>query len=161
LTIPVEEIPNSDTVHRWIFAPKMWDTYQKQMIWEGIWEFQRSRNSCESVVWDKYMPTSQHTHKLGIAQELRKREEKPDRDIRYIGFISANVGEIRSFRTARGHGFSVTHEPEEGDYHAHLCYLPALEIEFHKNDRIELKLKLKDLFREKSFQSFSAGTSEI
>lgn len=153
MTSPVEVIPDDDSVHRWVIAPRMWDAFQNQLIWNGVWEFKRDHNCCESLVWNKYVSSVQEVHELGRAQEKKNLEEKPGRDYQYVGFLSANVGGIRAAYNARGHGFRVEHEPSEGIYHAHICYAPARGQEFTKNDKSELKLKLKDLFTEDSFRS--------
>ncbi|MHB8545086.1 MAG: hypothetical protein ACYC9S_13965 [Leptospirales bacterium] len=155
MTSLVEEIPDSDPVHRWIFAPRMWNTIQDHLIWEGVWEFKRDHHCCESVVWSRHA-SSRKVHELGKEQEKRKLEEKPGRDILYVGYLSGISGKIRSFRSARGHGLIVRHEPGEGIHHVHLCYQKADGVDLTKNDRSELKLKLKDFFPETSFQRSSA-----
>lgn len=64
--------------------------------------------------------------------------------MRYGGFVPAVVGNIRTIRTARGHGFLVEHKPEEGQHHAEVSYLPDGELK--RADKNELKYALEKVF---------------
>ena len=113
----------------------------------GVWLFS---GGCESSVWGKYAATEAVVHALACDVEKSRRTNKPGTDFQYMGFVSANAGRIRSIRTARGYGFSVTHAPEEGRHHAHICYRqygpPGAPSSPNKNDRSELKLALRAVY---------------
>lgn len=115
------------------------------LIWENIFQFPQGQH--ESVVWGKYAPTEARVHAIGREREALVRHTRPDR--RYVGFISSTAGSVRSFVTAAGHGFSVTHMPDEGAYHAGISYRPREGYtvgQLTRNEKNELKLGLRLLF---------------
>lgn len=141
----VEIIADEDDVHRLIDFPTMYEE-SKGLVWELIFQLP-SPDLCESVVWNKYAPTSESVHHLGLEREAKKRLTKPT--MRYIGFITAAVGAIRAIRTRPGHGFSVVHKPAEGVHHAEISYLPAGGADLgtlRKDEKNELKLALRQVF---------------
>lgn len=137
----VEHIPNQEAISRLIYYPRMYDAYEG-VIWQVVFEF--PKGACESVVWRRYAVDDGDVHCIGREVEEQKKLRRPD--VGYVGFISANVGRVRSIRTANGHGFTVMHEPSEGKHHAHICYKPSSKRDLTKNDRNELKLLLRNTF---------------
>jgi len=67
-------------------------------------------------------------------------------DMQYEGFISSQAGRIRAIRSARGHGFSLEHEPSEGLFHVEIRYSSVAEMKLNKADKTDLKAALKDAF---------------
>jgi hypothetical protein len=117
----VEHIPDEEMISRLIYFPRMYD-FHDQLMWQVIFEF--SKGACESVVWRRYAPGSEDVHRIGEEVESQKKSRRPD--VRYVGFISANVGGVRSIVTANGHGFVVVHEPDEGVYHGTYAISPMM-----------------------------------
>ena len=136
-----EHVLNEEAISRLIYCPRMYDAY-KGLIWQVVFEF--PKNTCESVVWRKYAADDEDVHYLGGKVEEQKKLRRPD--VEYVGFISANVGDVRSIKTANGHGFTVMHEPNEGIHHVHICYDLTCERHLTKNDKNELKLLLRKTF---------------
>ena len=137
-----EEIPDNDAVSRLVDYPHKYSS-EHDLIWHSIFEF--PSRDCESHVWRKYAPEHNDVHDIGRAREPEKQMKRPE--YRYIGFITAEVREIRAIQTSRGHGFNVIHEPSEGIHHAHVCYDRADPNQnLKKNDKAELKLALRNCF---------------
>lgn len=113
----VEYVPNQEMLSRLIYWPRMYDNYEG-LVWDVVFEF--PSRPCESTVWRRYAPEDSDVHKIGEDVEALKKPRKPQTS--YIGFISANVGEVRSIKTARGHGFAVNHGPKEGLHHVEICF---------------------------------------
>jgi hypothetical protein len=139
--LAVEPIPDEDAIHRQIDFPRMYDD-AREMIWENIFQFPRGEP--ESVVWGKYAPTTDDIHRIGCERETRTRQRT--RDMRYTGFISSTVSAVRAIRTRPGHGFSVTHGPQEGIHHAEVSYLPGGRVALKKSEKTELKFALRQVF---------------
>lgn len=138
-----EEIPDDD-VSRLVDFPHKYSPDQ-ELIWENLLQFPGGR--CESVVWRKYAPNDGDVHQIGRDREAQKKEQKPE--FAYVGFVSAEVRDIRGIQTSRGHGFTVDHEPSEGQHHAHICYKRVDPDEKLKPaDKQELKLAIKSCFGE-------------
>ena len=143
----IEQVPDGDGVARIILKPRMYDAHNNSLIWDVVFQFPGGR--CESAVWRKYAATDDAVHQVGheVEETIKLRRS----NTLYIGFISANVGEIRSVETARGHGFSVVHDPSEdqGLHHVHICYRPQGDqdpTDLTRNDKNELKLLLRNVF---------------
>jgi hypothetical protein len=144
----IEPVLDDDGVSRLIFRPRDYDDDNK-LVWPVIFEFAHSR--CESAVWRKYAPADEDVHRIGNRVEQEKKSRRPSTF--YVGFISANVCRIRSIETARGHGFSVVHDPSHGQglHHVHICYRPQGDQDpgvLTKNDKNELKMLLRNIFDE-------------
>ena len=139
--VEAELIPDGDSVHRLIDFPVMYNE-SRGMLWEAVFQFPKELS--ESVIWQKYAPTTEDVHRIGCEREATKRQMKPK--IRYVGFISAVARAIRGIRTRHGHGFALSHEPEEGVYHAAISYRPADARLLTKNEKSELKLALRKVF---------------
>ncbi len=138
----VEEIPDADTVSRLVEFPRTYDPANK-LILDAVFQF--PNNEAESVIWRKYAPSDADVHHLGCAWETSKQKRNPD--MRYVGFISAEVGAIRDIRSAKGHGFTVVHQPEEGVHHAGIVYAPAPGTpSLSKGEKGELKIALRGVF---------------
>jgi hypothetical protein len=141
----IEAISDGDAISRLIDAPRMYDEY-RGLIWEDVFQF--PGRPCESVIWRRYAPEPGDVHRIGRGREAVARQRRPG--VRYAGFISALAGSVRLVKTARGHGFSVIHAPEEGRRdHAHICYAPAEDgdaSKLRKTDKSELKLCLRMVF---------------
>jgi len=141
--LPIEEIPDCDLIARLVLFPRMYDQ-ARGLIWPNTFEFPDSQG--ESVAWNKYIDFPEGVHRLGCAAEERKRAYRPD--CRYVGYIPAEVKVIRDLKNARGHGFSVAHEPSEGIHHAEIRYRENAggEVPIRKGDKAELKALLRDAF---------------
>ncbi len=141
VVVPVEAIPDADSLHRLIDSPPLYDD-ARGLIWDLVFQFPKSQD--ESVIWSKYASSDEQAHKLGCEREARYRLTKPNRH--YVGFISSTAGAVRGIRTAAGHGFAVWHQPEEGVYHAGIAYRPADGPKIQQlstNEKNELKLALR------------------
>lgn len=139
-----EQVPNEEAISRIIYFPRMYDDYTG-LIWDVVFEF--PGRPCESTVWRRYAREDRDVHRIGRDVEALKKLRKPQ--TRYVGFISASVGDVRSITTARGHGFAVNHQPDEGLHHVEICFGasgPEDKGDLKKNDRNELKLLLRNAF---------------
>lgn len=143
MPVPAEEIPDIDCASRLIEYPHAYND-DHQLIWGNVFQFPGGQ--CESLVWRKYAPTDKDVHEIGQDLWARKQAARPRPDRRYMGFMSAVVGDIRSITTHRGHSFSVEHEPAEGVHHAHVCYDQAAAEPLRPADKAELKNFLKERF---------------
>ncbi len=143
MPVPAEPIPDIDPLHRQVDFPSMYDG-AGNLIWDNVFQF--SGGSYESVVWAKYASSADRVHELGRAREALKRQTKPE--MRYVGFISSTAGKIRGVRTAAGHSFSVCHKPDEGAWHAGICYRPSggRFARLNRGEKNELKLALRLIF---------------
>lgn len=141
-----EEVPDGDLLSRIIDFPHKFDGF-RDLIEERIFEFQTDSTDPEkkplpeSVVWRKYASTDNDVHTIGVALEV-DRQSKGRADYRYIGFISAQAGPIRSYRNVNGHGFFVRHDPEEGLHHVHVGLLPCADKKLTRLDKNELRTQL-------------------
>lgn len=136
-----EEIPDGDTVSRWLDYPSMYDV-SSGIISEKLF-FSFPQDQSESVVWRRYMLSDDDVHLRGHQRSTAKRAQ--GRSSTYRGFRSAIVGKIRSIRTVHGHGFSITHLPDEGQWHAGISYAVKIDTEvkiLSKGQKAELKLAL-------------------
>jgi hypothetical protein len=113
-----------------------------EFIWPSIFEFPNGAG--ESVVWAQYAPQPIDVHGHGSEIEARIQKRKPE--TKYEGYISSQAGTVRQRTNARGHGFRVSHAPEEGVHHAEIHFAPKVATEFTKLDRNELKEALKTCF---------------
>ncbi len=142
MAIAVEEIPNEDIVNRLVDFPHKYESV-RGLIWSSVFEF--PDNQHESLAWSKYAPTDDAVHALGREYEAVRQARRAD--ARYVGFLPYVTGNVREFRTARGHGFTVEHLPEDDmDWHAGISYRPADGMtlaDMNKNDKKELKLFLQ------------------
>jgi len=148
VTETVEDIPDGDAVSRLVDFPRMYEE-ARGLIWDNIFQF--PRGECESVVWARYAPTPADVHRLGCEREAAKRQSNPEMRYAYAGFISSTAGAIRGVRTARGHGFTMNHAPDEGRHHAEVCYAPAGQngiTDLKKADKVELRAALRKVFDE-------------
>lgn len=139
---PVEPIPDADTVSRAVEFPTQY-TNDRGLIWHMLFQF--PSGVCESLIWRKYANSDNEVHEIGEEIAAEKRSRKPDRQ--YEGFVYGVVARIRSIRTFRGHGFTVSHQPEDGrQHHAQVCYDPAGENNLKPADKTELKDAIRACF---------------
>jgi hypothetical protein len=138
----VEEISDDDQVSRHIDFPHKFNEYN-DLLWGTAFMFS---DGCESLVWRKYKPTIDEVHALGCERETEKKAHKPE--YRYVGALSAGVRPLRLAKTARGHGFSVEHHPEDGQgaHHAELHLTHGGGPPIAKLDRAELRVLLEVIF---------------
>jgi hypothetical protein len=144
LPVEAEEIPGDDNVSRHFDSPYRVGL-DGDLVWGKIFEFMRGEP--ESLVWRKYKPTIEEVHALGCERQVKIRERKPEWT--YEGAATANVGQIRNVRTARGHGFVVKHEPGDGQgaHHAEISRESFVENRaLEPADKTELLFVLERLF---------------
>lgn len=145
-TAAAEHIPNEEGVSRLCDWPSMYEDSGRGSIAANLF-FTFPEGQSESLVWRKYAPEEADVHALGCQRETVKRARNPQ--ARYTGCRTSKAGTIRDFRSARGHGFTITHEPIEGIHHAAVAYLPAggaTVDTLKKGEKGELKLALSNLF---------------
>lgn len=145
--ISIEHVPNEDRIARWLFEPPEIYNDAKELLWLEIFRFPSRRGSCESVVWFRYAKTMREVHRLACDREKALLREGKSRN--YLGALTGNVGQIRRVRSRNGHGFTVSHEPSEGQHHAHICYVPTAGSTLDsltKNDKKELRYSLGKVF---------------
>ncbi|HRW59026.1 MAG TPA: hypothetical protein P5340_00100 [Defluviicoccus sp.] len=143
-----EFMPDGDDISRWIFYPHM-SKEDRELIWDNVFMFPSGRP--ESVVWRRYLKSIGEVHEKGCEREKERntRPERADKKLqRYYGAISAKVLDIRKIRNLNKHGFRVEHDPseKEGIYHVHISYDVSQGYDFTKQDKIELKSRLKAVF---------------
>jgi hypothetical protein len=139
----VEDIPDEQLVSRHIDSPHKWKPEEREFVEERLFEFPKP-DEAESLVWRKYAPTLDAVHKLGCGRQQEKRATKPNWT--YEGAITTHVAAIRSIQTKDGHGFSVVHAPDEGIWHAHVCYRKQDGQEFNRVHKMDLKEHLRGVF---------------
>jgi hypothetical protein len=135
-----EVIPDPDMVSRLLFEPSMRGA-DRELFWEGIFQFPSDAGRCESVVWRKYAKDIANVHEKGCEKQSSDRSHGKNKST-YFGAITGNVGDIRSIRSASGIYLTVEHVPDEGIFHAHVGFSPGSK----KNDRSTLKVLLKAKF---------------
>lgn len=143
-----EMIPDGDEISRWIFYPHM-SKEDRELIWDNVFMFPGGRP--ESVVWRRYLKSMEDVHEKGCECEEQRNHERTKNGKekqRYTGAISAKVIDIRRIRNFKSHGFRVEHAPGDGQgiHHAHVLYDASQEYDFTKQDKIELKSRLKAVF---------------
>lgn len=139
----VELIPSEDQVSRHIDSPNKWNAEEKRFVLEQLFTLP-SPDGVDSLVWRKYAPTIADVHSLGCARQRSKRVE--NKNWTYEGASTAGVHDVRAIQTAAGDRLEVTHEPDEGIYHAHVGYLLAAGQERIKQRKLDLKEHLRNLF---------------
>lgn len=147
MPFPIEEIPDGDNVSRLVEYPLSYRP-EAGLIWENVFRFQSKDHDCDSIVWRKYAAQDDDVHEIGrrVSHDKNIKQERVN-DRAYEGFITAHVGTVRNFRTERGHGFSVTHVPEDDRRdHGHLCCARDPNSVWNKADKAELKLVLREIF---------------
>lgn len=132
---------DSAIVTRLVDSPRMYEP-AKGLIWESTFEFPGGAG--ESVNWDKYAPPPEVVHRLGLARQLSKRENRPE--FKYAGYIASQARTVREIKTVRGHGFAVDHVPSEGQHHAEIRRVPSVDNPLTKIDKSELRLALERAF---------------
>jgi hypothetical protein len=137
------EISDADNVSRHIFAPRM--GAPEQFIWHEVFEFPSADGNKESVVWRKIAVTYDDVHELGDARAAG--QQKLGKISNYIGFLTAQAGEIRNQRTSNGHGFEVYPETQEGPAHAVIkIMIAAGASKLNKSDKIDIRAIMQRLF---------------
>ncbi len=132
-----ENIPNEGIVCRVLKKPSMYKD-NENIDWKSVFMFNRN---CESVIWTKYAKTEEEIHKIGF----RITENKI-----YSGYCSAIVLLIREINI-QNYSFKVEHVPEEGIYHAHICY---------SKERREIKKAVRSILKEKLSEIFEKNISQ-
>ncbi|KMO43699.1 hypothetical protein VQ03_07120 [Methylobacterium tarhaniae] len=97
-------------------------------VWEEVFQFSTSHGLAESVALRTVVPTDGEVHGLGCDKQARDRardEARGRAGPTYRGCIDALVRAIRTRHTTNKHRFSVTHAPEEGDWHARITVMLA------------------------------------
>jgi hypothetical protein len=139
----VEEISDRETVCRLVD-----DRMQPQpsdLILELFFPFEK--NNPESLVWTRYAPIPDGVHDAGRSWQAGVRTRRPGIEMRYLGFMSANVGVLRSAKTKAGHGFQIVHEPTPADYHAEISIVSADPgTKIPSPQKVEARLLLREKF---------------
>lgn len=149
MSIPVEPVPDGDTISRNLYFPEMYGP-ERELLWKKFCTF--SNRACESGVWRKYAPADDDVHAIGLMHQEKKRATNPE--WRYISFASATAGDIRAIMSNAGHGFTVVHDPiDDADFHTHVCYAPANGAEVST-----LKPGPKRELKEMLFKAFNTVT---
>lgn len=138
----IEVIPDEDEVARHIEQPRM-VSEKWEFVWKNIFTFPGGRP--ESVVWRKYAISDQAVFELGLRRMAYIREHRRP-GARYVGFIAAQVFDIRDFRSTAGHGFRVEHAPEEGIEHAHIHLWASENGRMTRSHKDELIFVLSKMF---------------
>ena len=140
----IEQIPAVDNVARFIIKPNHY--VAEEFSWDKAFKFPKKIEEGESVCWERYASTEHAKHEAGNEVLKKILVRKPDAT--YIGFRTANVGSIRSLKSAKGHSFDVIHKPcnGEGQHHAEVVYLPSQEDDLKSIHRAELKEMLEGVF---------------
>jgi hypothetical protein len=140
-------ISRSAKVSRLVFDPPM-GADMDDLVWRQVFQFQEKHGQLESLVWRRFAPEDNCVHSIGRMRETDIKLE--GRDKKYVGSISTIISDILNYRNANGHGFNVVHDPKEGIHHVHICYDPAVHAPMTKNDKNELKVKLLEIFSDRS-----------
>jgi len=141
--VPVENVFDGDTVLRLVFYPAM---YASNAEYRFDLDLQfPSSDPHESFVWAKFFPSPDSVQTLGCAEEVRRRERRPN--ARYKGYFSALVGRIRSIRNSIGDRFVVEHAPVEGQHHIAVRFSLVEGTDMLKLRKNDLKLALSNLLQ--------------
>ena len=141
----VETIPSSDNVSRHLFFPFMFEN--DDILWSQVFTFQSKNDFCDSVVWRKYIPSTQEVHALGCEKLENDKLRYPNR--KYFGACTGNVYDIRNFKTDHNIQLDVEHDQSngQGKHHAHLkLLLPEGMNKPKPNDRSEIFSKIRLIF---------------
>lgn len=135
-------IDNDAKFSRHVYSPFMGvSALDADIRWENLFAFPSGNDQMESLVWRRFAPDSGCVDSLGLAFEVEGKKK-------YSGFRSAKASQILSYRNLHGHGARFIHAPEEGIQHAHITYFKNPDRVLTKNDRLEIREKLKDIFGE-------------
>ena len=137
-----EDIPGDHEVSRHIDSPHKWKLEEQEFVELSVFEFPNGQ--AESVVWRKYAQDLAGVHRLGCERQKVKRATKPAWT--YVGAITATVNRIRSIQTKAGHGFSVEHAPEDGEWHAHVSIRTSDGGSLNKAHKMDLREHLRGVF---------------
>ena len=139
-------IKPSESLSRHFWTPAMGQDLSS-LIEYGVFPF--SNGNAESLVWRRFSPFISCVNGLGQAYERRAQES--GRGKRYGGFLTAQTEALANYRTAKGHGFIVYHDPAEGIHHVHIELLPAVGQKILKGERSELRIALaQQLFSQRT-----------
>jgi hypothetical protein len=142
-------IEDTDEVSRHVFAPRMIGAAD-EFVWHEIFQFPSERGLAESVALRAVVPKDEDVHRLGCEKQNKDRERERARGRSgptYRGCTDAIAGRIRSQSSTRGHGFSVTHVPEEGDWHGHVTVVLAPgSTKLSKQDKDDVRELMAEVF---------------
>lgn len=145
----IEHIPDADLLTREFY--KVPDEIDP----ESQLEFSRPLRA-ESVAWRKYAPDISVIHEQACKRTQDRNERRKSRTgmppVQYIGTRSISAATVRAIKNEHGHGFEVTHCPENGDRaHAHIVMIASTAPgakPINTNDRRELVSMLYQSFGE-------------
>lgn len=140
-----EDVPDDEDASRHLFAPSM-GAPGGDLIWSNVFQFPSEANYCESLVWRRYAPTMAEVHTLGCNTQAFKRGQ--GRNQTYIGALTSNIGRLRCLRSLNGARFIIEQVPDEGQWHLHISFDQTQSLT--RNDKAELKKKIKDEFAARS-----------
>lgn len=143
----VRIIEDADTVSRHVYAPRMLGPAD-EFVWHEIFQFTSDRGLAESVALRTVVPADADVHRLGCEKQDMDRERAKGRPgPTYRGCTDALAGGIRDQSSTRGHSFSVTHEPAEGDWHGHVTVLLAAGCaKLSKSDKNDIRELMAEVF---------------
>jgi hypothetical protein len=121
-----------------------------EFVWHEVFQFPSDRGLAESVALRTVVPDDADVHRLGCEKQDadRERERAKGRSgPTYRGCTDALAGRIRSQFSTTKHGFSVTHEPAEGDWHGHVTVVLAAGcVKLSKSDKDDVRALMADVF---------------
>ena len=145
----VRTIDDADQVSRHIYAPRMIGPAD-EFVWHEIFQFPSDRGLAESVALRTVVPEDAEVHRLGCEKQDNDRERERAKGRpgpTYRGCTDALAGRIRAQSSTRGHGFTVTHEPAEGDWHGHVTVVLAAGCgKLSKSDKDDVRELMGDVF---------------
>lgn len=141
----IEEVKNTDTVYRHIWKPHMGEGVD-EIVAANFFQFQKSHNYNESLVWKRYAPDPNCVHSIGRIFEKRAKTNK-----QYIGSAQATVESVRSYETpSKKWKLDIIHAPNEGMFHLHIFPIPVGHNDaISKNERNELRDALMKIFKQR------------
>lgn len=121
----------------------------ERFILQEPWEFPSDKDRpeydrAESAVWRKVIVSDQDLNGLGCAKEAEDRAKGKLRE--YRGSISSTAGIVRSKKTTRGHTFSVSEFPKEGNWHLHIKVEIPAGLGYGKADKQDARALMNEAF---------------
>lgn len=122
------------------------------LVWNEIFQFTSNSGRVESLIWMQIAVCEKCVHVLG----LRIQGDRPTKQ--YAGFLRSDVSTISASRTVRGHWFSLSHKPDEGEWHVHIKVESPEGVSISPQDKLDIRALMQDAFTKYPFTEYAANT---
>lgn len=139
--VQAKDIPDDATLCRMIFEPHMY-AENVGLMPKAFFQFPKDEKTGErheSLAWTEFAPIPGPLNEVGCGIESKKLDKYPEAKYRYRGYAPSTALAIRSINSARNHGFTIVHDPQDDDWHVKIAFRVAPGSELKPGDRNELK----------------------